>query len=59
MRCALAIRDAVGSLGLQIRAGVHTGEVQLRPDGIGGIAVDIGARVARCAGPGESSCPEP
>ena len=53
VRCALAIRDAVGSLGLQIRAGVHTGEVQLRQDGVGGIAVHIGARVAAQAGPGE------
>jgi pimeloyl-ACP methyl ester carboxylesterase len=50
---ALAIRDAVQLLGLQIRAGVHTGEVQLREGGIGGIAVHIGARVAARAGPGE------
>jgi pimeloyl-ACP methyl ester carboxylesterase len=53
VRCALAIRNAVVPLGLQIRAGVHTGEVQLRSDGIGGIAVHIGARVAGQAGAGE------
>lgn len=53
VRCALAIRDAVVPLGLQIRAGVHTGEVQPRADGIGGIAVHIGARVGAHAGAGE------
>jgi pimeloyl-ACP methyl ester carboxylesterase len=53
VRCALAIRDSVVPLGLQIRAGVHTGEVQLRSDGIGGIAVHIGARVAGQAGAGD------
>jgi class 3 adenylate cyclase len=53
VRCALAIRDAVVPLGLQIRAGVHTGEVQLRSEGIGGIAVHIGARVAGQAGAGD------
>jgi class 3 adenylate cyclase len=50
---AVAIRDAVQRLGLQIRAGLHTGEVQLRQGGIGGVAVHIGARVAAGADPGD------
>ena len=41
------------SLGLEIRAGLHTGEVEMREDDVGGIAVHIGARVAGLAGPGE------
>ena len=46
IRCARAIRDGVRSLGLEIRAGLHTGECE-RVDGkIGGLAVNIGARVA-------------
>lgn len=53
VRCAAAISDAVGTLGLQVRAGVHTGEVELMGEKIGGIAVHIGARVAAQAGPGE------
>jgi class 3 adenylate cyclase len=40
-------------LGLTLRAGVHTGELELRGDDVGGIAVHIGARVAALAGPGE------
>jgi class 3 adenylate cyclase len=40
-------------LGLQIRAGVHTGEVELRGSDVGGLAVHIAARVAGMAGPGE------
>ncbi len=53
IRCAAAISDAVGTLGLQVRAGLHTGEVELMGGRIGGIAVHIGARVAAEAGPGE------
>ncbi len=53
IRAALAIRDAVRRLGVEIRAGLHTGEVQLREGGIGGLAVHIGARVAARAGTGE------
>ena len=53
VRCACAIRDAVRGVGLQVRAGVHTGEVQLRGDGIAGVAVHAGARIASLAGPGE------
>lgn len=48
--CATAIRDAVGPLGLRIRAGVHTGEVERRGDDVGGIGVHIGARIAALAG---------
>jgi class 3 adenylate cyclase len=51
--CACAIRDAVRALGMQVRAGLHTGEIELRGDDIAGVAVHIGARVAACAGPGE------
>jgi pimeloyl-ACP methyl ester carboxylesterase len=50
---AAAIRDAIAELGLQIRAGLHTGECELIGDDVGGIAVHIGARVAATAGPGE------
>src|SRR5262249_59086884 len=53
IRCASAIRDGVGSLGIEIRAGLHTGECELMDDGVGGIAVHIGARVAAKAAPGE------
>ena len=53
VRCALAIRDAVQPLGIQIRAGVHTGEVEVMADDLGGIAVHVGARVAAEAGPSE------
>jgi len=52
-RCAVAIRDAVASLGLQIRAGLHTGECEVIDSQLGGIAVHIGARVAAHAEPGE------
>jgi class 3 adenylate cyclase len=51
--CACALRDRVKTLGLEIRAGVHTGEIELRGPDIGGIAVHIGARVAAFAGPSE------
>ncbi|MBX7435286.1 adenylate/guanylate cyclase domain-containing protein [Mycobacterium sp. Y57] len=49
IRCAMAIRDAVQSLGIEVRAGLHTGECEVRGDDIGGIAVHIGARVAALA----------
>ena len=45
IQCAMAIRDVLRSLGLEVRAGVHTGEVELRDDDISGIAVHIAARV--------------
>jgi class 3 adenylate cyclase len=53
IRCAVAIRDAVRDANLQIRAGLHTGEIELQGDDIAGIAVHIGARVSALAGPGE------
>jgi class 3 adenylate cyclase len=53
IRCARAIVDAVQGIGLEIRAGVHTGEVELMGDRVGGIAVHIGARVAGMAAPGQ------
>jgi class 3 adenylate cyclase len=51
IRCAMAIHDAVQALGIHVRAGLHTGECELRGDDIGGIAVHIGARVSALAGP--------
>lgn len=53
IECACAIRDAVRTLGLEVRAGVHTGECERVDDKLGGIAVSIGARVASEAMPGE------
>ena len=53
VRCACAIRDGVGALGLSLRAGLHTGECELIGDDVGGIAVHIGARVAARALTGE------
>jgi class 3 adenylate cyclase len=53
VRCACAIGDAVGGLGLAVRAGVHTGEVEVAGGTVRGIAVHIGARIAAEAGPGE------
>jgi class 3 adenylate cyclase len=53
IRCAMAIRDAVKTLGIEVRAGLHTGECEVRGDDIGGIAVHIGARVSALAGPNE------
>jgi class 3 adenylate cyclase len=53
VRCACRIRDSVRSLGLEVRAGVHTGELQLTEGNIAGIAVHIGARVASQANPSE------
>ena len=53
VRCAQAIADAVVAIGLQIRAGAHTGEVELRGEDVGGVAVHAAARIAALAGPGE------
>ena len=53
IRCASAISGGAERLGLQIRAGLHTGECELVGDKVRGIAVHIGARVAAEAGPGE------
>ncbi len=51
--CAVSIRDAARALGLQIRFGLHTGELELQGTEVRGIAVHTGARVAGKAGPGE------
>jgi class 3 adenylate cyclase len=53
IRCALAIRDSIHDLGLRIRAGLHTGEVDVGGDDISGLAVHIGARIAALAEPDE------
>lgn len=53
VRCAVAIRDAVESLGLQIRAGLHTGECELLDGDVGGIAVNTASRITDLAVPGE------
>jgi class 3 adenylate cyclase/pimeloyl-ACP methyl ester carboxylesterase len=53
IRCARAIRDGVAELGLEIRAGVHTGECEVLDGKVAGVAVSIGARVAAEARPGE------
>jgi class 3 adenylate cyclase/pimeloyl-ACP methyl ester carboxylesterase len=53
VRCAQAITEAVEPLGVAVRAGVHTGEVELIDAKVGGIAVAIGARVTARAAPGE------
>jgi class 3 adenylate cyclase len=53
MRCAQAITAAVGSLGVHVRAGLHTGECEVRGDDVAGLAVHIAARVGPLAGPGE------
>jgi class 3 adenylate cyclase len=53
VRCALAIRDDVKELNLEIRAGLHIGEIEVLPDDIAGLAVHIGARVSALAGAGE------
>lgn len=53
IECACAIVPAVRALGIEVRAGLHIGEVELRGEEIAGLAVHIGARVAASAGPGE------
>jgi class 3 adenylate cyclase len=52
VECACAIRDAARQLGLEVRSGVHTGEVEMRGQDVAGIAVHIAARVAALAEPG-------
>ena len=53
IRCAVDVRDAVRTLGLELRAGLHTGECEVSGEDIRGIAVNIGARVGARAEPGE------
>ena len=53
VRCAQGICESVKPLGLEVRAGCHTGEIELMGADVGGIAVHIGARVGALAGPSE------
>jgi class 3 adenylate cyclase len=53
IRAARAVQDAVRPLGVEVRAGLHTGEVERRDQDVAGIGVHIGARVSALAGPGE------
>jgi class 3 adenylate cyclase len=53
VRCAAAIRDSVAELGIQIRAGIHTGEIEVVPNDVRGVAVHTAARILALAGPGE------
>jgi class 3 adenylate cyclase len=53
IQCACAIRDAVNALGIDIRVGLHTGEIERRGEDVAGMAVHIGARVAALAEAGE------
>jgi class 3 adenylate cyclase/dihydrofolate reductase len=53
LRCAFELIDELRSIGLEIRAGIHTGEIERRADGVGGIGVHIAARVLGQAGAGE------
>ena len=53
IRCATAVRDGGRRLGLEIRAGLHTGECEFRGDDLVGLAVHIAARVGSLAGPGD------
>ena len=53
VRCAAAIRERVRPLGIELRSGLHTGEIELRGDDVAGIAVHIAARVAETADSGE------
>jgi class 3 adenylate cyclase len=54
IHCALSIHRALRAIGIEIRAGLHTGEVEVTGDDIAGIAVHIGARVASEAGAGQT-----
>ncbi len=51
--CALAIRDALQNLGLPLRAGLHAGEVEIVVGDVRGLAINVAARIAALAGPGE------
>src|SRR5204862_2306655 len=53
VRCALAIRDGARAIGLELRAGVHTGECEVVGDDVAGMAVHLAARVQAAAAPGE------
>jgi DNA-binding NarL/FixJ family response regulator len=53
IRCALAVRDGLRTVGLDVRIGLHSGEVELRGSDVGGIAVNIGARVVEAGSAGD------
>jgi class 3 adenylate cyclase len=53
IECALAIRDSLKAFNIDVRAGVHTGEIEVRGDQVAGMSVHIGARVSSLAGTGE------
>ena len=53
VRCACAIAEAMGPLDIQVRSGLHTGEIEVTDGDVQGIAVHIAARVSALAGPGE------
>lgn len=53
LRCALAIREAIGGVGMQVRIGLHLGEVERHGDDVAGVAVHLAARVMASAGSGE------
>ena len=53
IQCATAILQATNALGIELRAGLHTGECEVRGNDLGGLAVHIAARVDACAAPGE------
>lgn len=53
VRCACAIRDVLRALDIEVRSGIHTGEIELRGDDVAGVAVHIGQRVSALAGGGE------
>ncbi len=53
VHCARAIAEEMQTLGIEIRAGLHTGEIELDADDIAGLTVSIGARVSAKAGPSE------
>jgi len=53
IRCACEIRDSLRPLGIDVRAGLHTGEIEVINDDIAGVAVHIGARVSALASPSE------
>jgi Adenylate cyclase, family 3 (some proteins contain HAMP domain) len=59
VRCGAALSEAAAKLGLRLRCGVHTGEVELIPDNIRGVAVHVVSRVAGLAAAGEVRCWSP
>ena len=53
IECALAIRENLKRFDIEVRAGIHTGEIEVRGDDVAGMAVHIGSRVSALASPGE------